>query len=589
MVSTRVTPNSQQIPVNIVGGNRYGRDTKISCEYTQNLFVSTNGYQPGEELYEAWLINFAAYERKLDFNPDSVDPNPPHYPNQLPVGQGRGLFHSSRGGFMVAVVNSLVFRIGPNLSPVQIGIISSNSGEVYIDENLSQQICIVDGSKAYIYFYGTGGPSFTVQTLSNGLVPNYVEYQNTFFLFGNGDTTSAGSQWFAYKYNTDSTIVQFPTNSSLALQTKPDFALAVKRIPGSGNNVLVMGATVCEIWTQVTGLQPFVKVQSININYGCLSVDTIAEGGNYLAWLGANENERPVIIAFDGQNAQEISSDGIDYLLSTVQFPDQSSAMMYKTLGHLIYQLTFYNAVDNFTICYDFTTKIFFNLTDQYGAYHPARQIVYFNLTSYFVSLKNAALYEMSTDITAINENLPRTSSDDPFDSTLVYIVPRVRITSNIRMGDSSRYRANSLVITLEQGQDPGFVEANLQTIIGNPLITESTFNPPDDIIVNESGQMMVTEDAFNAANNIISPIINSLIPAYTTGIIYRPRIDLSISKTGGITWGPKVARTLHPLGRIQNILHWESMGQANDLAIKLEYYTLARVVMSNGLLDVIL
>ena len=216
MVSTRITPNSQSIPVNLVGGNRFGRDTKISSEYTQNMFVSSNGYKPGEELYEAWLINFQAYKRILNFNLNSVDPNPPHYPNQLPIGEGRGLFHSSRGGFLIAVVNSLVFRIGPNLGPVQIGIISSNTGDVYIDENLSQQICIVDGVNAYIYFYGVGGPSFTVQTLTNGLVPNYVEYQNTFFLFGNGNTTSAGSQWFAYVRDTNSTIIQFPANSSLA-------------------------------------------------------------------------------------------------------------------------------------------------------------------------------------------------------------------------------------------------------------------------------------------------------------------------------------------------------------------------------------
>ena len=182
-------------------------------------------------------------------------------------------------------------------------------------------------------------------------------------------------------------LYSFPQTHPWQVQTKPDYALAVKRIPGSGNNVLVMGAIVCEIWTQVTGLQPFVKVQSININYGCLSVATIAEGGNYLAWLGANENERPVIIAFDGQNANEISSDGIDYLLSTVKFPAQSSAMMYKTLGHLIYQLTFYNVADNFTICYDFTTKMFFNLTDQYGAYHPARQMVYFNFDNHILYL----------------------------------------------------------------------------------------------------------------------------------------------------------------------------------------------------------
>ncbi len=588
MVSTRVTPNAQQVPVNIVGGNRYGRYSKISSEYTQNMFVTSNGYEPGAELYESWLVNYPYYKRVLDFS-TNTDINPPHYPNKLPIGEGRGLFHSSRGNFLIAVINSIVYRIGPNLNPLQIGALSSNTGDVYMDENLSQQICIVDGTNAWIYNYSGAGAEFTIQTLTNGLVPNYVEYQNTFFLFGNGDTTSAGSQWFTYVYDTPSTIIQFPTNSSLALQTKPDYALAVKRMPGSGNNALVLGKTVCEIWTQVTGLQPYIRQPTININYGCLSVATIAEGGNFLAWLGANENERPVIIVFDGQNAQEISTDGIDYLLSTVDFPDQSSAMMYKVLGHLVYQLTFYAPEDNFTIIYDFETKMFFNLTDQYGNYHPARQIVFFNLTSYFVSLKNAAMYEMSTDITVVDENLPKVNSESEYNDALVYLMPKIRITSNIRQADSSRYRANSLVITLEQGADPLFTEADLQRVIGNAIITEQFNNPSLDDVLTESGQIVIMEDAYNAANNIISPIINSLIPAYVTGIIYKPTIILQISKTGGVSWGNGVARTLHPLGKRQNILHYENMGVANDLCLRFEFNVASRIIVGNGLLDIVL
>ena len=215
-------------------------------------------------------------------------------------------------------------------------------------ENLNNQIAIVDGVNCWIYNHATG--SFTIQNLANAnLVPNYVEYHNTFFLFGNGIGTSEGSQWFAYISSGPDTITQVnPGTSALALQTKADYALAVKRIPGRGNNILVMGSTVCEVWTQVgNSLQPYIRQPSVNINYGCASVATIAEGGNYLAWLGQNEDEAPVLMIYDGNQATRISTDGIDYLLSTiVSPPDIYPAIMYRQDGHLFYQLTFYDRRD---------------------------------------------------------------------------------------------------------------------------------------------------------------------------------------------------------------------------------------------------
>lgn len=588
MVSTRVTPNAQQIPVNIVGGSCFARYSKISSELTQNMYIQTNGYKPGEELYEAWLVNYPGYKRILNFT-QPVTPTPVAYPDQLPAGTGRGLFNSIRGGFFLAVVNSVIFRVNPGIGFVEVGIISSSEGDVYMAENLSSQICIVDGVNAWIYNYSGSGAVFTLQTLSNGLVPTYVRYHNTFFLFGNGDKTSAGSQWFSYIYSSPSTITQFPVNSSLALQTKADYALAVVPIPSRGNNVLVMGSTVCEIWTQQSGLQPYIRQPSVNINYGCLSIATIGEGGNYIAWLGSNEDEKPVIMVYDGNQVMPVSTDGIDYLMSTIVAPQTSTAFVYRAGGHLVYQLTFYDPQDNLTLLYDFDLQKFFNLTDSAGNYHPARQLIYYGLQSYFVSIRNTALYLLDSTITVIDENLPPVNAQSPYNQALVYEIPRVRITSNIRQANSTRFRANSFVLTLEQGTDHNFNEIDLQQIIGNGVITEQTFNPPNVYVLTESGQIVFTEPVFNAQHNIINDTQDLLQPSLVNGIIYEPRIDMSISKSGGVNWGNKVSRTLHPYGYYQNILHWESMGVANDLAIKLEFHLTSRMVCSNGIMDVIL
>ena len=179
---------------------------------------------------------------------------------------------------------------------------------------------------------------------SGALLPSYVCYHNTYFLFGNGNTNGNGAFWYVYAFNTDdptgTTIVQ---QTSLALSTKPDTALAVRRLPGQGNNVIVFGKTVCEIWTQVGGNENYRRNSSINIDYGCLSTSTINSGDLYTAWLGVNENNAPVILVYSGEGINRISTDGIDYALGSLKRPDKSTAIFFRQDGHLFYQITFYD------------------------------------------------------------------------------------------------------------------------------------------------------------------------------------------------------------------------------------------------------
>src|SRR5690606_33399564 len=151
---------------------------------------------------------------------------------------------------------------------------------------------------------------------------------------------------------------------TLALQTKPDFAKGILRIPGKGNNVLVFGSTVAEIWNNVGGIAVYQRASSVNIDYGVASVATIAANDEVVAWLGINEKSSPALMAMQGGGASRISTDGLDHLLETVKHPENSTAVLYRQGGHLFYILTFYHQEDNFTITYDFTTKRLYDLTD---------------------------------------------------------------------------------------------------------------------------------------------------------------------------------------------------------------------------------
>jgi hypothetical protein len=566
MPNFRETPQSVPAQIAIVGSSTFSRFAKISAAYTQNLFES-----------DEWLISYPGYKKTLA---------------PMAPGPGRGLFHSTRSNALVWVVGANVYVVNSNLSVslVEVGDVplKSETGEVFMAENLNSQVAIVDGVNAYILTL-TPPYSLYIQTdgalaANGGLLPKYVAFHDTYFAFGNGNTTAYGAQWFIYSFNT----ISSPPNNALItqteqleLQTKPDYAQAVVPIPGQANNVLVMGTTVSEIQQNVGGLEYYRRNQSVNIDYGCLSVATIARSDNFIVWLAVNEDNSPVITMFSGQQTKAISTDGIDYILGRLQFPQQSTAMFYREIGHLFYQITFYNHADNLTLCYDFTTEKFINLTDHAELHHPALDMVYFNLQTYFLNLQNGGIYAISTDISYIDENTASVGSD-LYDTSLVYVIPRTRITNSIRLPTTGRFRVNSLVFMIEQGNDANFTELDLLSTYPNLMVTENTFLPqPNSPIITESGNYMVGE-AINTTPAIDGPSeLAQYLPPVT--IIYRPRVDLTISNDDGITWSNTVSRYMNPVGQRKNIMTFENMGASNDFTLKLRFWSLASIVVGNG------
>lgn len=528
-----MTPNAQQIPVKIAGSSIFGRHSIISDERTWNMFIS-----------DEWLINFAGYEQAVEILGQGIE--------------GRGLFHSTRGNFLLVVLGSNIYRINPNLGwTFLLSISDPGIGEVFMDENLSSQIVIVNGtSTAYIYNYTTGSigaVDFSYGTGGTPFTPNYVTYQNTYFIFGNGDTTTAGSQWFVYNSGFNPTTLANPLQlkwvQTLTIQTKPDFAKACIRIPSHGNNLLVMGSVVSEIWTSVAGLQIYQRQSSINIDYGVASVSTIAASDDMIAWLGINEKSSPAIMVMTGGQAQRLSTDGIDYLLSRVTRPDQSTAMFYRQDGHVFYILTFFAVEDNFSIMYDFTTQKFFDITDWDFNYHPARQMAYFNNEIYFVSLNQGSLMRIGTDITSISTN-PQNR----------YEIPRIRKCDTYRLPGSDRFIVNQFSFTIENGVEQ---DVDFQFECDGYILGES------------SGDIMYSEDD---------------LPLLVEGgscQIYRPRIDVTISKNGGETYGNANSYYMHATGKYKNQPRFYKLGEANQFTIQMRFWGFGAVVIANGLIEV--
>ena len=522
--------NAQKVPVNVVGSSTFGRYPKISLEKTYNMFIS-----------DEWLVNYAGFQKVSEITPS---------------GEGRALFHSVRGQFLIAIVSSSVYKLQANLSPQFIGNIQTTTGEVFIDENLSEQICIVDGQAAYIYNYANN--TLTEQTLTflgNPIIPSYVAYHNTFFLIGSAAGSINSQNWYAFEYSSPTTIV---LNTQFSLQTKPDSAIAIKRLPGRGNNVIVFGATVAEVWTQVGGIQNYQRVSSFNIDSGVVTASTIAANDQFVVWLGQNENNSPVIFLTNGASIEEISTDGIDHVLGNLTHPEKSTAFFFKDDGHLFYQLTFFDPNDNLSLFYDFTTKKFFHVSDQNLNFHPARQAVYFNRKTYFVSLNDASIYNMATEFITYNYNLNPNLPGD--------VIPRIRICKSIRLDDSARFRVERFTFWIEQGVTDFYLMKPSNMVCYGLLITESGDN------------QIVTEQDI--------PILDEI--GQCVSIFDIPRVDMSFSKNGNQSFSNIVGKDLNPQGVYGNQIRWHRMGQANEFTIQLRFWGYQRFVAKDGVAEII-
>lgn len=530
------TVGGKEVPVKLVGNSTFGRYPKISSEKTYNMFVS-----------DEWLVDFFGWKKVGIWPSDGTT--------------GRGQFVSTRSNTIIAVIGSAVISIDSNSVATFVGDLKSSQGLVSFAENLNAQICICDSIDAYIY--NTSTRSLTEQNITS-FVPNYVDYHNTYFLFGNGDYTSNGSKWYVYQYESSTTISYV---SSPALQTKPDFAIAVKRIPSGGNNVLVFGKTVTEIQTNVgaASVNIYQPVSSYSIDYGVASIDTIASNDRMVVWLGMNEFDSPNLMMYTPQGAKSLTqvdskgndrTDGINYVIENVKNPYIAFGYMLRRDGHIFYVITFPDEQDNFTLAYDFKTDGYIFLTDQHMDFFPPVSVSYFNGASYFTSYINNGIYQISTDFVTYDENIIGNNPE------LNYFVPRSRICDNVRFANSDQYIANLVRMTIDNGDDPAF---------GQLTVSEGiTF------ITNEAGEILTSEQDI--------PLVTQ---GSTESIPYIPRIDLSYSNDGGRTWSIYVSQDLHFDAYRQSIVQWENLGAGNDIVLKFFFWMKSHVVATQCIMEV--
>lgn len=506
-----------EIPLDIVGGNKYGRYPKINQSQTWNMMIS-----------DGFLVDYAGFEFQEEITNN-------------PLATGRGAHVSTVFNVMIVVAGNAVVSFDKNLVPTRIGSLQSTTGEVFIAENNAGQLAFSDGINIYIYDQNTF--TFSIPTID--FIPGYITFQNTYFL-----CASQGQPVWRLSNPNNGLIWQDAAAFVGLLQTKPDTVQAIIPMPGRGNMTFVFGSTIGEQWT-FTGqsLFPWSRNSSFNLDYGCINPASIAFQGNYIVWVGISEEAGPVIMYTTGGDIKEVSTDGIDFLFSTLKAPQDCNGFLVKLDGHLFYQVTF--KTDNITLALDLTNETFFTITDENMNYHPARKIVYFNNTYYFVSYNDSNLYAFGTQFTSyIYEN--RTEE-----------IPRVRICSPIRFANQRPAIFKSLGITIEQGQPNPEI-----TVESSFMITEITEN----FMITEDGlSRMVTEGADNP---------NNFTPQFNM------QVFLAVSRDGGETFGNNVALNMNPTGLRKSRFLFQRLGRANDFTARLQFVGFSRYVVTDGVVE---
>jgi len=462
----RTTPNLQlqRLPLNIVGSNKFGRYAKISFEKSYNFFIS-----------DGWMVPTPGHLKVLNIDP---------------LSEGRGVFTSTRGNFMLAVIGSGVYAIRDEIQKVGrtipvgditegiatlIGTLDTFSGDVFIDENDAEQIAICDKKDIYIYNYDAA----TFQKVTLDFLPGYVTFQDGYFIAPDLDR----NQWRLSQIN-EGTVWPAGSQNVGELESKPDKCRACVRVPGKGNQLFVMGSTVTESWNDIGyKLFPYYRTNSFNIDYGCVNQSTIAAGDKFVIWLARNEQSAPVIMYSEGGQPRPISTDGINFALKQLEDPEDSYGFIYENEGHLFYQLTFRK--DKVTYLYDFNTNKFFFLSDEKLENHIAKKVTFFANDYYFISLIDGNIYRLSSDFTTADGGH----------------VPRLRITNTVRLPDSDLFIGKRMGFTIEQGDSKNLNRIDL-SISNNGGITFGNF-VKHDIQALPNRENKFTEYDFGISNEM--------------------------------------------------------------------------------------
>ncbi len=267
----------------------------------------------------------------------------------------RCAFTASTGELFEVVGNS-VYYTSPDWVRHFLGTINTTSGPVSMSDN-GLAILLVNGtpngytidlsSKAFALVSGQAGAFYG---------GDRVDFVDTFFVLNRPGTnewyTSLSNVTFA---NLTGTIN--PTATAAAFDPLDIAAKVGNPDPISGlivmhREVWLIGTETTEVWYDEGNPQfAFSELPGVFIEHGCVAPHSICKEDLSVYWLSQDRQGNRIVLTGNQYAAKRISTNAIEYQLSTYPVVSDAIGFTYQQLGHTFYVLTFPTA--NVTWVYD--------------------------------------------------------------------------------------------------------------------------------------------------------------------------------------------------------------------------------------------
>jgi hypothetical protein len=238
----------------------------------------------------------------------------------------------------------------------------------------------------------------------------------------------------------------------------------------------LLGAQTTEIWFNTGNPDgAFERNQGAFMQHGCAAPFSVSRLGETFAFVATDERGSAIIVAAAGQGLQKISTQALDYELSTYESISDAIAFTYRDSGHEFYQVTFPTA--NKTWVYDISTSMWHERAslNELGELNRHRANCACNFQGQILvgDYENGLIYQYRSDVYSDNGDA----------------IARIRRTPHI-ISDRNEVRYNELQIVFEPAPSEGVILETAGVYVG--LSALYTFeNGYDDSATGEAADVV--------------------------------------------------------------------------------------------------
>jgi hypothetical protein len=255
------------------------------------------------------------------------------------LGEGPGI---SRGGILwlgtlYRVMGTKFVSIASDSTIVEIGDVGEG-GPVSMTYSFDY-LAIASGGRLYLY---DGSVLTQVTDVNLGVVLSVV-WIDGYFMTTDGEFLVVGDLTNPFAIN--------PLKYGSA-EASPDPIVAVLRVR---NEVAAVGRTTIEFFDNVGGpLFPFQRIESAQVDKGCIGTDACCVVNDAIAFIGGGLNEAPGVFLAANANAQKISSIEVDRILAG--YSEVQLAAAYLEPRNADGRVQLYVHLEDLSLMLDFTS-----------------------------------------------------------------------------------------------------------------------------------------------------------------------------------------------------------------------------------------